>query len=143
MTRQMNLLRRSAHAVKRLFRRGEGREQEKLQAAPDDQLKPARIKSSRRHTSGAPSRPPRREADIPMDLLASAYTPAETSSKASFRSDGSDHQLDQEFPLGIAGNRWKDEDRLTNRSGDPRIGTHGRTYEPRSSADDAEETVRR
>ncbi len=26
--------------------------------------------------------------------------------------------------------RWNDEDLFTNKSGDPRIGTHRRTYEP-------------
>ena len=26
--------------------------------------------------------------------------------------------------------RWNDEDHFTNRSGDPRIGTHRRSYEP-------------
>jgi hypothetical protein len=39
-------------------------------------------------------------------------------------------QRDQESALGVADERWNDEDRLTNKSGDPRIGTHGRTYEP-------------
>ena len=76
------------------------------------------------------ARPTRREADIPLDLLDRAYTPPMTSSKASFRSDGLDHQLDQEFALGRADSEWNDEDRYTNKSGDPRIGTHRRTYEP-------------
>jgi hypothetical protein len=72
----------------------------------------------------------RRETDIPLDVLDRSYTPPLTSSKASFRSDGADHQLDQEFALGRADNEWNDEDRYTNKSGDPRIGTHRRTYEP-------------
>ncbi len=49
--------------------------------------------------------------------------------KSSFRSDGADQQLDQEMPIGAA-DRWQDEDHFTNKSGDARIGTHGRSYEP-------------
>ncbi|MBV9478174.1 MAG: hypothetical protein JO315_19065 [Acidobacteria bacterium] len=80
------------------------------------------------------ARPTRRpQTDIPIDVLDSAYVPPLTSSKASFRSDGADHQRDQEFSRGVADDRWNDEDRFTNKSGDPRIGTHGRTYEPEES----------
>ena len=80
--------------------------------------------------AGAAAAPPKkRQTDIPFEVLDAAYTPPLTSSKASFRSDGSDHQLDQEFSLGRTANDWNDEDRYTNKSGDPRIGTHGRTYE--------------
>ena len=68
--------------------------------------------------------------DIPLDRIENAYTPTQTSLKASFRTDGADRQRDQEFARGVADDRWNDEDRFTNRSGDPRIGTHGRTYEP-------------
>ena len=39
------------------------------------------------------------------------------------------HLRDQEMPIG-APDRWQDEDHYTNRSGDARIGTHGRSYEP-------------
>jgi hypothetical protein len=70
-----------------------------------------------------------RQSDIPMDIITNAYTPG-TSTKAGFRSNGNDHHRDQEFALGTADDRWNDEDLLTNKSGDPRIGTHGRTYEP-------------
>ena len=74
---------------------------------------------------------PRRVAtDIPMDRLDDVYSPTQTSLKAPFRADGADHQRDQEFANGLADDRWNDEDRFTNKSGDPRIGTHGRTYEP-------------
>jgi hypothetical protein len=67
----------------------------------------------------------RRESDIPLDVIEREYTPL-TSSKASFRSDGADHEKDQEM---IADDRWKNEDHYTNKSGDPRIGTHRRTHE--------------
>jgi len=76
------------------------------------------------------ARPIRRESDIPMDTLAGAYSPMQTSLKAPFRADGSDHHRDQEFGRGPENDRWRDEDRFTNKSGDPRIGTHGRSYEP-------------
>ena len=78
--------------------------------------------------AGAPHK--RLSADIPFDTLTGAYTPTQTSLKAPFRANGSDQHRDQEFASGVADERWNDEDRLTNKSGDPRIGTHGRTYEP-------------
>src|SRR5215212_7314508 len=71
-----------------------------------------------------------RPSDIGTDVLNRTYTPPDTSAKTSFRSDGADHQTDQEFAAGTSDERWNDEDRFTNKSGDPRIGTHGRTYEP-------------
>lgn len=70
-----------------------------------------------------------RQSDIPMDIITNAYTPA-TNAKTGFRSNGNDRHRDQEFALGAGDDRWNDEDLLTNKSGDPRIGTHGRTYEP-------------
>ena len=57
------------------------------------------------------------------------YTPTQTSLKASFRTTGEDQQRDQEFVAGYTDERWNEEDRLTNKSGDPRIGTHGQRYE--------------
>lgn len=77
-----------------------------------------------------PEHPRRTESDIPFDRLDRAYTPTQTSLKASFRATGADRQRDQEFADGYADDRWNDEDRATNKSGDSRIGTHGRTYEP-------------
>ncbi len=76
------------------------------------------------------SRPPHREADVPLDEIEHAYTPTQTSLKGPFRTSGAERQRDQELAGGVADDRWKDEDRITNKSGDPRIGTHGRTYEP-------------
>ena len=76
------------------------------------------------------ARAPRRSADIPIDVLNPSYTPTQTSLKAPFRITGEDQQRDQEFTPGYADERWNEEDRLTNKSGDPRIGTHGRRYEP-------------
>ncbi|HEX9161347.1 MAG TPA: hypothetical protein VF980_06530 [Thermoanaerobaculia bacterium] len=76
------------------------------------------------------SRQARREPDIPFDQIENAYSPTQTSLKAPFRASGADHQRDQEFASGTADGPWNAEDRFTNKSGDPRIGTHGRTYEP-------------
>ena len=80
--------------------------------------------------ASAPSRKPRRQADIPLDQIAAAYTPTQTSLKAPFRASGADRQSDQEYASGFSDGRWNDEDHYTNKSGDPRIGTHNRTYEP-------------
>jgi hypothetical protein len=112
-------LRRTAAAVKRLFSRESGTEEALVTASA----------SERQEVRSPAARPARRETDIPLDVLDRAYTPPLTSSKASFRSDGADHQLDQESAFG-GDERWNDEDRYTNKSGDPRIGTHRRTYEP-------------
>ncbi len=76
------------------------------------------------------TRHPRRDPDIPLDRIEKTYIPPQTSLKGPFRSNGDERLRDQEFAGGIADDRWNDEDRFTNKSGDPRIGTHGRTYEP-------------
>ena len=72
------------------------------------------------------SRPTKRQTDVPLYAMAKAYTPKQTSLKTGFRASGADHQRDQDVPV----ERWNDEDHYTNKSGDPRIGTHGRAYEP-------------
>jgi len=87
------------------------------------------MKAAKPKGEPATARPPRRQTDIPLDLIAATYSPSQTSMKTSFRSDGTDQQNDQEMPLGVA-DRWQDEDHFTNKSGDARIGTHGRSYEP-------------
>lgn len=118
-------LSRAAAAVKRIFhRRGE--------AASEGVEAPAPRVSREAGKGGVQkaARAARRQADIPMDVISNTYTPNRTSSKSGFRSDGADHQHDQEFAAGVADERWNDEDRFTNKSGDPRIGTHKRTYEP-------------
>lgn len=81
------------------------------------------------------ARAPRRESDIPLDRLASTYTPPQTGLKGGMRGNGADRQRDQEFARGVADDRWNDEDILTNKTNDPRIGTRGRSYEPGESRD--------
>jgi hypothetical protein len=126
-------LMRAASAVRRLFTRGRMLDDSAPFENEQQQARPRAAKSA-----ATAAKQTRREADIPFDLLDRAYTPAATSSKAGFRSDGSDHQLDQEFAYGRADNHWNDEDRYTNKSGDPRIGTHRRTYEPDEARADRE-----
>jgi hypothetical protein len=87
----------------------------------------ARTKAAKPKTATARAKQPR--TDVPLDLIASTYSPKQTSLKTSFRSDGADRQHDQEMPVGTP-DRWQDEDHFTNKSGDARIGTHGRSYEP-------------
>ena len=91
-------------------------------------------------TATARAKQPR--TDVALDLIASTYSPKQTSLKTSFRSDGSDQHLDQEMPIGAA-DRWQDEDHFTNKSGDARIGTHGRSYEPGEQRASSEIDTRR
>jgi hypothetical protein len=102
-------------------------------------LRPAKRTEEKRATPAKPkprkradgkARPARRQPDIPLEILERTYTPKQTSLKASFRTTGEDRERDQEMAGGYADERWKDEDRFTNKSGDPRIGTHHRKYEP-------------
>jgi hypothetical protein len=128
-SRGLGRLRSAASAVKRVFTRGRSEEiAEPVTAAAE----PQRARS----TPQRAARPARRESDIPLDVLDRAYTPPVTSSKASFRSDGADKQQDQDLTPDAAGARWNDEDHYTNKSGDPRIGTRGRTYEANESRDE-------
>ncbi|HKO57455.1 MAG TPA: hypothetical protein VJ276_16395 [Thermoanaerobaculia bacterium] len=113
-------------AIKRVFSHHHDEEQAPREAETQSQPR----------TRPAPqqARPVQRETDIPLPMIEDAYTPPQTSMKAGFRTDGSDRQRDQEILPHTAEERWKDEDRLTNKSGNPRIGTHGRTYEPGEDA---------
>lgn len=85
---------------------------------------------AKRSGKGKAARVARRESDIPMDRIAETYTPPQTSLKGGMRGNGAGRQNDQEHGRGVDDDRWNDEDIITNKSGDPRIGTHGRTYEP-------------
>lgn len=129
---QLGKLQRVASAVKRLFARGH--EASEPRSAVAETPQPAPMASA---PKPAAPRTTRREADIPLDVITDHYTPPFTGGKAGFRSDGADHQNDQEFAYGVSDERWNDEDRLTNKSGDPRIGTHRRTYEPAETRDES------
>ena len=122
-TRQRHPLKAAKAAISRTAKKAAKR----LRPAPAQVSKPAKV---RKRSTAKASHPVRREADIPLDVLAKTYTPRQTSLKAPFRASGKERQRDQEFASGHMESRWNDEDRLTNRSGDPRIGTHRRTYEP-------------
>lgn len=120
---EMGRFHRAAAAIKRVFtRRHDDPAPVETAAEAQRQFDKVRV-----------SRPIHRPTDIGIDVLSRTYTPRDTSGKASFRSDGADHERDQDFVLGAGVNDWKDEDRFTNKSNDPRIGTHGRTYEPGES----------
>lgn len=130
-TKGLGRLMGAAQAVKRLFTRKHDTPEDansSQSATPRQSTQHHSVTKER--TAAQPGRITERKTDIPFDVLDRAYIPSDTSSKASFRSTGQDHQDDQEFAMGVVDERWNDEDRLTNKSGDPRIGTHGRTYEP-------------
>jgi hypothetical protein len=114
-------LRRAASSVARVFRRGDGHDSKTIEPGHSAQ---------RTATMKRIARPAHLESDIPLERIEEMYSPTQTSIKAPFRVSGEDHQRDQEFAGGVADDRWNDEDRFTNKSGDPRIGTHRRTYEP-------------
>ncbi len=120
-------VKRAAGAIARTARKLTTKLNPRKRAA-SSAAKPA-AKAAKTPGKAAKARATIRQSDVPLDVIASAYIPKQTSLKTSFRSDGNDQQLDQEVPLG-AGERWQDEDHFTNKSGDARIGTHGRTYEP-------------
>lgn len=75
----------------------------------------------------------RATSDIPMEQIEETYIPGQTSLKGPFRSSGADRGHDADLDDRYGDDKWNDEDRLTNKSGDPRIGTHHRTYEPGES----------
>ena len=116
MAKGESLLHRAASALARVLRRKHEEEETPVK----------RVAAS----GNGRARQTQRKADIPMASIENAYTPTQTSLKAGFRASGADRQRDQDFAGGFEDDRFKDEDRLTNKSGDPRIGTHGRAYEP-------------
>lgn len=113
-----SLLRRAASSLARALTR------KKSASAPQTQAGDGNGRQTKQ------ARRTKRQTDIPLDRIENAYTPTQTSLKSGFRITGTDRSRDQEFADGYADDRWNDEDRITNKSGDPRIGTHGRTYEP-------------
>jgi len=125
-TSRTGALQRVTGAVMRLFGRGRSSESAISQTAASA----AAPRQSRPQSGTAQARPVNRGTDIPLDVIGNHYTPQAMSFKSGFRDDGADHQRDQEFGRGVADDRWNDEDHFTNKSGDPRIGTHRRTYEP-------------
>jgi len=127
-----NPLKRAASAVGRAVAKITGRAKaaKSMSAAAQPATKRDQAKKSGKAAAQTPGRAPRRDSDIPLDQLAATYTPTQTSVKGPFRANGADRQRDQEFATGAGRDRWKDEDQYTNKSNDPRIGTHNRTYEP-------------
>ena len=98
--------------------------------------KPAQKSAASARTASADTpRRTKRHADVPLDRIENEYTPTQTILNSGFRASGEDRERDQEYGRGFSDDRWNDEDHYTNRSGDPRIGTHGRTYEPGEKRD--------
>ena len=99
---------------------------------PAAKAKQSETSKTPRTAKAAPkaARATRRDSDIPMDRIAETYTPEHTSVKSGMRGNGAGNRNDRNVGSGIDDDRWNDEDIITNKSGDPRIGTHGRTYEP-------------
>lgn len=120
-------VRKAGGAIARTARKLTAKLDPRKRSAAKKTAEAAKKKAAKPQTGTARAKQPR--TDVALDLIANTYSPRQTSVKASFRSDGSDQQLDQEMPIGGA-DRWQDEDHFTNKSGDARIGTHGRTYEP-------------
>jgi hypothetical protein len=60
-----------------------------------------------------------------------AFSPSQRSAKAPFDRNRAEkpRDLESDLMIGMADERFNEEDRYTNKSGDPRIGTHGRSYE--------------
>ena len=121
---------RAGSAIKRTAKKATARlrpakrRQETKAATPA----PRRAKKPRGVPSAA--RPAQRRGDIPLEVLNRTYSPKQTSVKAPFRASGQAQENDQELAGGFSDERFNDEDRFTNKSGDPRIGTHHRKYEP-------------
>jgi hypothetical protein len=98
--------------------------------------------SPRRRQEGSsrksrPETPRPIQTDVPIDLIAKEYIPHQTASKGGFRVDTADRFAEQDIVR--EDDRFRPEDLLTNHSGDPRIGTHGR---PRVAQDHNREEAR-
>ena len=123
---------RAGAAIKRVAKKVTTKLRPRRRTAKSEIEAPVQARATTRATPkvktarAASSRPIKRPADVPMDEITRAYAPKQTSLKASFRASGAERQRDQDVP----GEQWHDEDHYTNKSGDPRIGTHGRAYEP-------------
>ncbi len=130
MARQGKTASRAARAkkavktvAKKVTSRPRSRRREEQKAEPA-------VSKSRPRGDGKAARPAVIKPDIPLEVLDRTYTPKQTSIKGPFRASGDDHQRDQELAGGYVDEGWSDEDRFTNKSGDPRIGTHHHKYEP-------------
>lgn len=124
-------LKRVAGAVKSTAKKVTSKVTSRLRPVKKE-AKPASASTTRKNAQpvAASSRKRRIESDVSPEVLNKTYTPTQTNLRGPFRSSGADQQRDQDLAGGFSDERWKDEDKLTNKSGDPRIGTHKRKYEP-------------
>lgn len=114
---------RTAKKLTSKLRPGKRKKAEPVVAKATKRATP-KVKTARAKPRPA-ARATKRTSDIPLDVVARTYAP-QTGAKTPFRGNGADRQRDQDVPV----EGWNDEDHYTNKSGDPRIGTHGRAYEP-------------
>jgi hypothetical protein len=120
-------VRRAGAAIKRAAKKVTTKLRPRRRTAKSTIEEPVQARATTRATPKVKTpRAVKRPADVPMDEITRTYAPKQTSLKASFRASGAERQRDQDVP----GESWNDEDHYTNKSGDPRIGTHGRAYEP-------------
>jgi hypothetical protein len=115
----------------------------------------AKAKASRSAAKAAPAkRPAARPAPSaprprkPLGGIADSafqgddYEPQQTSTHAPFRNtSGGERSIDEQLPAEMTTNeQFSDEDHYTNHSGDPRIGTHNRSYEaPAATSSEGDE----
>ena len=122
-------LARAGKAVKRTAKKVTARLKPSKRGQQAKAAAPAPRRAKKPRGEKAAARPAQRRPDIPLEVLDRTYTPKQTSLKASFRASGDAQEKDQELSGGFSDERFNDEDHLTNKSGDPRIGTHHRKYE--------------
>lgn len=111
---------RVAGSMSSRFGRSEERREEHAEVVHGD-FRPNEEQAQERTTR-------RRTADFELSELESRTVPQQNRSPGLPSRHGHDY-VDQEAAVAMSvEDRWNDEDRLTNRTSDPRIGTRGRTY---------------
>ena len=92
---------------------------------------PAKAAASKRRVAPpATPRPVQRRSDVAPSEI-DTMTPSQMSGKGPFDKHRGEHLHEEEARTSVANTneQFSEEDRYTNRTGDPRIGTHNRDYE--------------
>jgi len=122
--RVRRLVSRMTTTVGRMFHR-RSRDEEWTPSEPEQPASSIQAESAPR------ARAVKRESDVPLDTIAQLYTPSQSGMKTGFRSDGRDRQSDSELAIGSVRDDFNEEDAFTNKTNDPRIGTHRRNHDER------------
>jgi hypothetical protein len=127
-------VKRAAKKIQRAAKRAVASAKEKARVSsrrPAKATTPAPAPKRPPQPASPPQRVPLGGAVLPL-RSEDEHTPQQRSTHAPFRSGGpSGRDVDQELPAELKSNdQFSDEDHFTNRSGDPRIGTHNRSHEP-------------